>query len=182
MGFGLNIMIARMTCLMTCQISVVHLLQVPQKNAIPRLFRMSILEIRIDAFPLPVTSTQDKIPSLDSKVMCMWLWMRFQSHSCITENLNCLKYTNWRILPAILKTVSASASCHLRVSRSFLVTMKPFWTPGNSCLRRTLLTNCAEGTQRTHKGRQSWSQAFNFWICCQGDEPCFSLWSKLAGL
>ena len=94
MWFGCNIMIARMTCLMTCQISVVHLLQVPQKNAIPRLFRMSILEIRIDAFPLPVTSTQDKIPSLDSKVMCMWLWMRFQSHSCITENLNCLKYIN----------------------------------------------------------------------------------------
>ena len=46
--------------------------------------------------------------------------------------------SNSRALPAILKIVSASASSHLVVSRSVLVTMQSFWTPTTSCLRRTL--------------------------------------------
>ena len=129
-----------------------------------------------------MTSVQDKIPSLDSKVMCMDCGYGSSHIPASLRTWIFWSISNWRTIPAILKIVSASASCHLMVLRSFLVTMQPFWTPSNSCLRRTLLTNCAEGTQKTHEGRQSWRQAFNFWTCCQEDEPYFSLWSKLSGL
>lgn len=58
---------------------------------------------------------------------------------CVPESLRTRVFwtiSNSRIPPAVLKTISASS--HLMVSRSPLVTVHPFHTPTNPCLTSTL--------------------------------------------
>lgn len=115
-----------------------------------------------------MTSVQDKIPSLDSKVMCMDCGCG-SSHILHHWELEFSEvYPNWRTLPAILKIVSASAAMPPYGLKVFPGNHATILDPKQFLLKKDPSYQLCWGHPENSQGEAKLEQAFNFWTCCQG--------------